>query len=66
MLPDNDVSRSVKRFLIESDFGIVDRELVEYICSLHESGISPEEFKNCLTKLFIEYNKEQFLNERLA
>ena len=63
MLPDNDVSRAVRRFLVESEVGIVDMELVEYICSLHESGIDPEEFKDCLTKLFVEYNKEQFLDE---
>jgi len=66
MLSDTDVSRSVRKFLIESDFGIVDMELVEYICSLQQSGISPEEFKDCLTKLFVEYNKEQFLNERFS
>ena len=66
MLTNTDVSRSVRKFLIESDFGIVDMELVEYICSLHESGIPPEEFKDCLTELFIEYNKEQFLDERLS
>jgi len=66
MLSNSYASKAVRKFLIESDFGIVDMELVEYICSLHQSGISPEEFKDCLTKLFIEYNKEQFLDERLS
>ena len=64
MLPDNDVSRAVRRLLAESDTGMVDMELVEYICTLKDSGIDTDEFRSCLIELFREYNKEQFLDEK--
>ena len=64
MLPDNDVSRAVRRLLAESDTGMVDMELVEYICTLKDSGIDTYEFRSCLIELFKEYNKEQFLDEK--
>jgi len=63
MLPDNDVSRAVQRFLVESDSGMVDMELVEYICTLKDSGIDTDEFRSCLVELFKEYHKEQLLDE---
>lgn len=60
MLPDNDVSQAVNKFLIKSDIGIVDLELVEYICTLMDTGISTDEFRTCLIDLFKDYNKKYY------
>jgi len=58
MLPNSEIGDAVKKMLVESKLGMVDMELVEYICTLRESGMSSDEFKECLTKLFVEYNKD--------
>ncbi len=59
MLPDTDIiSKSVNKFLIETGIGVVDMELVEYICTLKDSGISTDEFRTCLIELFKEYNNK--------
>tara|TARA_R110002051_G_scaffold41297_1_gene85230 strand:- start:4714 stop:4908 length:195 start_codon:yes stop_codon:yes gene_type:complete len=61
MLPDTDIiSKSVNKFLTETGIGVVDMELVEYICTLKDSEISTDEFRSCLIELFKEYNKRYY------
>ena len=59
MFRDKSVEKAIKKILNKSEAGIVDMELVEYICTLRQSGMSNTSFKDVLINLFREYNRDK-------
>lgn len=56
MLPKKYITEAIDKFMVETQGGIVDMELVEYLCSLKDSGCSTELFREAIIELFKGYS----------